>query len=1116
MPTTGVGKVRCLTLSFVSSTQSRLEELKNGQKIQRDSIQEIETALSKVKLANSLGCTTQDLVTIEFAVPREKLGMIIGKQGARIQNLMDTHKVTIDVHKETCLATITGSSNAVQGAKMEMEAIARSVETEVNLPPHVSAYLGAAHVDALAQLKSKFDDIYVDLIRSAGKAVLRGAPERVEEAEKELLSVDVVSQERTLVGREFIYLLGTKGARIDQLVQTHKVVIDLTKSKTDDTATAMVIGPSDRVNAAMADIQELMDSNREIIETIPVEVVVKQILLADAGQQIKALQAKVNEKLKQEDETANCYLSFPKDRQDSPELLVKAKQAAIDTAVALTEAALKDLQPLVVTLTVDTYIVPRIIGKGGETIKELTHGKPLFLEVDRSSGKVVIGATTMEGRDSLVGEVKKIISENAVLRVPGDPALMKAQYRELGRSKSKAALQELAWLDIDEQNNVFILRGKQEELEKAKIVLQEFLINNAMDDLAILDEDFDVLLTGGKTSKIVMLSQELDVNLSADRSKGIISIRGPADKVAQAKKTLTLFLNGGEGQSVAKLSVSDQMVGTIIGKGGKTRKDLESKYNPVSIHISKTYKVSIRGPEDMVNQCRIEILKMVSSARVTQTIPVSSEQQIKLEKNDALKRITQQSHCQLSVADSQVTVRGFFYDVRDAVSLLNEQLTGEYKTSVELSSSQFARVSSTCRDASHFLRIESATECKITLETSGEIQVSGKRSNVKKGKEQIYDFLAFMFPGEIHRLKLSQPLHVTVGAPASLADVVASVGGTTIYLDRDIGSIVIRDPDTDMVKAAAEMISTKIQEAERLAYVLEIAPDEAWLISYIIGKNGGRIQGLQKGSECHIDVSKESRTITITGESEAKVSQVRENLDALVEKGRRENVFLTIPEKAIPAFVGHGGKNIKEWSTEFGVEIQRVRKSSQFKIVGDETKAAVAKKSLDEWVEQWEQSNASLEIPVEKQYIPAILGVKGTTAQAIQNEFECRIEVDRTALKVIIRGSDSEKRAMALAKISSIIEKEAAAKTEAAAKGKPERINEPSDETAEPDERPTKTPANEPKENKPGNTGNARQFPSHPVGVKPSKKPEKNAKDSIQVQGGTEQGRNLFNLLVEG
>jgi hypothetical protein len=58
---------------------------------------------------------------------------------------------------------------------------------------------------------------------------------------------------------------------------------------------------------------------------------------------------------------------------------------------------------------------------------------------------------------------------------------------------------------------------------------------------------------------------------------------------------------------------------------------LEQKYSGVSISISKAHSVSILGPEDKVAECRAEVLKMISAARVSQDIPVSEEQEKKLE-----------------------------------------------------------------------------------------------------------------------------------------------------------------------------------------------------------------------------------------------------------------------------------------------------------------------------------------------------------------------------------------------------------------------------------------------------------------------------------------------------
>jgi polyribonucleotide nucleotidyltransferase len=141
-------------------SKMKLDELKSGQTTQRESIQEIETGLSRVKLANQLGCETQELTTIPVECPKAKLGMIIGKQGANIQKLMEKYKVTIDVDKGTCIATLTGGAAAVEAAKAEIESISQSIETEITLPAETITYLTGQHSQELGTLKSKYEDIY--------------------------------------------------------------------------------------------------------------------------------------------------------------------------------------------------------------------------------------------------------------------------------------------------------------------------------------------------------------------------------------------------------------------------------------------------------------------------------------------------------------------------------------------------------------------------------------------------------------------------------------------------------------------------------------------------------------------------------------------------------------------------------------------------------------------------------------------------------------------------------------------------------------------------------------------------------------------------------------------
>jgi polyribonucleotide nucleotidyltransferase len=1070
-------------------------------------------------LANKLGCKVAELTTVQVDCPKDKIGMVIGKNGAMIKQIQDLTNATIDVRKDDDKIEITGNTFAVAAAVAEIDKIALAVEEEVTVSSEFVNYLTSRHVNVVTKLREQYTDVYLDISRDSTKIAIRGMPDRVNAVKKFLLGIDIVKKERQLIGREAMILVGRKGVTINKLVLKHEVSIAVDKVD-EENSTATVTGPPGLVDAAMNEIEELMNDNREVIEKINVSPILKRILLAENAQHIKALQNRVNEELKSQDLDGNTYISFDKDskEKDYPELLVKAKQSVSSTAFELVEAGVKELDNLMGHFSIDTYIIPRIIGKGGETIRKLTKDKLAYIEVDRVSGKVSVGGTTVEECDAIFKDVKDLIAQNALLRIAVEPALIKTQYRELSRSKTKSELQEIGvWVDSDDDKGQFILRGKEEDLQLGKEKVLTFLAKNYLEEVTITEEDQEALLTGGKESKIMKFSEELGVHLSVDRSRYVVVVRGPAENVKSATSRLNQFLKGGDGHSVARLAVTEDVIGVIIGKGGSTRQQLEQKYDGVSISISKAYNVSIRGPEDKVAACRVEMLKRVSSARVTQIVPVTEEQAVTLEKNNAIKRTIKAVPVQINISDGTAKIRGFFYDVCDAVSLLKEQLTGVYESIIELDAPQFTKVRGATRDPSYLQRMELDTSAKVALDLSaGSLIVSGKRTNVKRAKDQVFGLLDFILPGEMKRLKIPKPLHSSIGQAMSLADISANAGGATVYLDRDLSSIIIRSPDPEKVKIAAGLVEQKIKDGEKLAYVVEVAPSEAaWLLPLIIGKNGAKISLLQKDSGCNIDVSKESRTVTVTGQSEAEVLKVREALDSVVEKARKENVFLSLPEAAIAYFVGKGGKNIKELSSAHGVEIQRIPKGPHsIRVNGQEDAVESAKNAIDEWLIQWEQSNASTMMSVEKQEVGTVLGNKGETARALQEEFGCRIDVDRTTLVVTIRGATEEARENTVNKIKDILEK---ARPEVAPKPMPEAT-----QTDEPEHTPaplTKTRSNESLIGTGEEKANrSKEFPANPVGLagapKGKKIKKRNSPVDSNIQNGTEAGRNLFQLLA--
>ncbi|KAL3941419.1 MAG: hypothetical protein SGBAC_004218 [Bacillariaceae sp.] len=1103
----------------IQEKRDTITTLRDGWKVHTTSLGELDAALAKVRLATKLECKTQDLVTSEFDCPKDKVGVVIGKGGSMIKKIEAATKVSLDVDKDTNKIIIEGSPLSIAAARAEMDKLVRTEAETVDVPKRLLGYLGEKHIPIMKELRAANEDVTIDMVRSTGKVTLVGLPERINEIKTSILQLNVVTKDRKLRPNELPVVIGKKGSTISELVTKHKVSMDI--DKTDDSTTAYVTGPPELVNSTLADIEKMIKENEEIADHIHVELIFKKIFLHHSGKIIKGLQKEVNAALKEGSEgmpaaqQPNCMLTFdPKhpDKEDAI-LIVKARRSVLEKASELTKSGLEKFKDLVIKMSADPYIVPRIIGRNGEVIKKFTDGKPCFMEVSRTSGQVILGATNTTELESLKKEIDELMAKNALLRIDANPKMMAAQIREFNRSKVKNEMLALANVDADTKQKCFILRGEKEKLQEAKKIFEDYLAKTFVDELAITGNDVADLLNGGKGSTIVRLSNELHAVLRVDRERKVVTIRGDETAVKDAKIRLDQFLHGGNGHSVARVAVTKTIVGGVIGKGGKNRQQLEHKFG-VTVQISDSNVVAIRGPEDKVAECKIEVLKMVATARVTQTVPVDDEQKKKLEQNNTTRRIIRETATLISIADGNASVRGYFYDVNDAVAMLNEQLKGEYKSLIELDASQFSRVSASARDPSHFDRIQAETSASVAIDSdSGSILVSGKRSNVKKAKEQVFGFLSFVLPGEVERIKILAPLQASVGQATSLAEIAALVGGATIYLDRDIGAIVVRAKDRDMLNRAKEQIQKKVKEAEKLVYVLQLEPADAWIINQIMGKNGSQIQGLQKSSGCTIDVSREKRIITGRGESEEKVAALRVSLSEIVEKEKRENALIAFPEPAIGAFMGKGAKNLKDFAKTHEVELLRLQKGKyQFRVRGDEEKVVAAQKAITDWLVEWEETRATVQISIENNFIPAVLGPKGATLKSIESEFECRIDINRDSSTLTIRGGNKVSRQGALEKVEYIVEKEEGTRAEALARKKVYEA-----------ESAAKAEKNEGKNHKKASSTSAIDtrderrhyaFPTVPVGVKAPASKKTKGKGNATVEGGTSSGLSLFQMLA--
>ena len=91
------GDILFILSGETDKTRKQLNELRDALRTMISGIDETESSLAKVKLANKLGCTVDDLATEIVECPKDKLGSVIGKNGATMKQICETTKVTMDV-----------------------------------------------------------------------------------------------------------------------------------------------------------------------------------------------------------------------------------------------------------------------------------------------------------------------------------------------------------------------------------------------------------------------------------------------------------------------------------------------------------------------------------------------------------------------------------------------------------------------------------------------------------------------------------------------------------------------------------------------------------------------------------------------------------------------------------------------------------------------------------------------------------------------------------------------------------------------------------------------------------------------------------------------------------
>ncbi len=286
-------------------------------------------------------------------------------------------------------------------------------------------------MEPFKQLQKDHSDVYFDLSKESMVMKLRGKPDVVTSAKEAVAGFDIIKETIELVGRETGTVVGKGGVTINALAEKFNVGLNVEgnsgKNSDNDKSVVEITGMPKDVQAAAKEINFILFNNEDIETSIVVSALAKNGFLEDSGKLIKELQKDVNDRL----ECKGVRLNFENEKEEGEEsssktlLVVRAPRVQHFAAVDYVKKHINDVESKIFVVKIDQHMIPKIIGKKGETINAMRKmGKGASIDIDRISGGVSVLANDEESKKLIKAQIEEIIAQNQILQIPVDSQMM--------------------------------------------------------------------------------------------------------------------------------------------------------------------------------------------------------------------------------------------------------------------------------------------------------------------------------------------------------------------------------------------------------------------------------------------------------------------------------------------------------------------------------------------------------------------------------------------------------------------------------------------------------------------------------------------------------------------
>lgn len=588
-----------------------------------------------LKAKKAILSALQNQTEIKISIPEGHLGMIIGKQGAKLKELQDDTATSIHVPKQgetPFVISILGTAeNAKEAARRIQEMSLSEASRDRKKLPIVKAYhqllCGADNANLKRMQEMTGATIHVPPPNKDEDGItVTGEVEAVARA-VEMLTRDYERLRSSCGEVEFPvdrskhkYVIGPQGKFLKEVLAVTGVVVEVPSM--ESTSDKIIFrGPKANLPVALRMVRDKANSQTQVEIKAPHWL--HRHIIGPKGATVQTVTK----------DFPSVHVDFP---ETGDEIGIEGPTAEVTVVKAQLEAMIaKFLSEMdYAELKVDPALHARLIGKGGAQLQAVQTETNTNIRMPPS--KSGLDLIRIEGPPGKVAAAKKQL-EALVTKIKNQAhvdVIIPRRFHSMLIGAGGAAIRELVatfnGINVDipdskEESDIIVIRGDRTDVMAAEKWLQkrvkELMEENHLEEVPVFKQFHrNIIGKGGATIKQIMEETNTRIKVpSAKSDKDSITIVGRQKDVEEAKRRVLEIQNEMASIVTEELSISPKLHAFLKGKPANA---ISQECGGVAINFPKDTKsdrVTIKGPKEDVEPAKARLMDLAKQFELNST-----------------------------------------------------------------------------------------------------------------------------------------------------------------------------------------------------------------------------------------------------------------------------------------------------------------------------------------------------------------------------------------------------------------------------------------------------------------------------------------------------------------